>query len=196
MRACVGFIVAALCLAFAAITPADAQETKEVRFAVGYGIGYLPLMVMEDQKLLEKQTKAAGLGETKGTFVRLMNPSAMNDGLLSGHVDFSCSGIPSIITIWARTKGTSNEIKGAAGMTLMPMWLNINKPEIKSIRDFTDKDKIAVTSVKVSIPAILLQMASLKEWGPGNEHKLDRLTVSMSHPEGLAAFLSKRDITA
>jgi NitT/TauT family transport system substrate-binding protein len=76
------------------------------------------------------------------------------------------------------------------------MWLNVNKPELKSIRDFTDKDKIAVTSVKVSIPAILLQMAALKEWGPGNEHKLDRLTVSMSHPEALAAFLSKRDITA
>src|SRR5262245_21036388 len=115
MRVCVGFIVAALCLAIGMVTTANARETKEVQFAAGYGIAYLPLMVMEDQKLLEKHTRAAGLGETKATFLRLTNPAAMNDGLLSGSVDIGSSGIPSIITIWARTKGTNNEIKGAAG---------------------------------------------------------------------------------
>jgi NitT/TauT family transport system substrate-binding protein len=75
------------------------------------------------------------------------------------------------------------------------MWLNVNNPNIKSIRDLTEKDKIAVTAVKVSIPAIILQMAALKEWGKDSYAKFDPLTVSMSHPDGMAAFLSKRDIT-
>ena len=81
-------------------------------------------------------------------------------------------------------------------MVLTPMWLNVNNPAIKSIRDFTDKDKIAVTAVKVSIPAIIMQMAAMKEWGKENYAKLDPWTVSMSHPDGMAAFLSKRDISA
>ncbi len=167
-----------------------------MRITKQFGLGFLPLMVMEDQKLVEKQSKAAGLPEVKGVFMTLSNPAAMNDGLLSGQIDFGTNGPPAMITIWARTKGSGNEIKGVAGMVLTPMWLNVNNPAIKSIRDFTDKDKIAVTAVKVSIPAIIMQMAAMKEWGKDSYAKLDPLTVSMSHPDGMAAFLSKRDISA
>jgi len=172
-----------------------AAEVGEVRITKQYGLGFLPLMVMEDQKLIEKQSRAAGLAEVKGVFLTLSNPAAMNDGLLSGQIDFGTNGPPAIITIWARTKGSGNEIKGAAGMVLTPMWLNVNKPEIKSLKDLTDKDKIAVTAVKVSIPAIIMQMAALKEYGKDHYAKFDPLTVSMSHPDGMAAFLSKQDIT-
>ena len=172
-----------------------AAEVREVNFAAAYGISYLPLMVIEHNKIIERRATAAGLGDVKPVFVKLANPAAMNDGLLSGQIDFAMSGPPSIITIWARTKGSKNEIKGVAGIVLTPMWLNVNNPDIKSIRDFTEKDKIAVTSVKISIPAIILQMAALKEWGKQGYAKLDPLTVSMSHPDGLAAFLSKQEVT-
>jgi len=170
-------------------------EVSEVRITKQFGVGFLPLMAMEDQKLVEKQSKAAGLPEVKGVFMTLSNPAAMNDGLLSGQIDFGTNGPPAIITIWARTKGSANEVKGVAGMVLTPMWLNVNNPAIKTIRDFTEKDKIAVTAVKVSIPAIIMQMAAMKEWGKDSYAKLDPLTVSMSHPDGMAAFLSKRDIS-
>ena len=171
-------------------------EVSEVRITKQFGVGFLPLMVMEDQKLVEKQSKAAGLSEVKGVFMTLSNPASMNDGLLSGQIDFGTNGPPGVITIWARTKGSANEVKGVAGMVLTPMWLNVNNPAIKNIRDFTEKDKIAVTAVKVSIPAIIMQMAALKEWGKDGYTKLDAFTVSMAHPDGMAAFLSKRDITA
>ena len=191
----IGSLIAALLAAALAAAGAQA-EVGEVRITKQYGMGFLPLMVMEDQKLVEKHAKAAGLGEVKGVFMTLSNPAAMNDGLLSGQIDFGTNGPPAIITIWARTKGSGNEVKGVAGMVLTPMWLNVNRPEVKSIRDFTDKDKIAVTAVKVSIPAIIMQMAALKEWGKEHYARLDPLTVSMSHPDAMAAFLSKRDITA
>lgn len=174
----------------------SAAEVSEVRITKQYGIGFLPLMVMENQKLVEKQAKAAGLGEVKGVYLTLSNPAAMNDGLLSGQIDYGTNGPPAIITIWARTKGTGNEVKGVAGMINLPMWLNVNRPELKSLRDFTEKDKIAITAVKVSIPAIIMQMAAMKEWGKENYARLDPFTVSMSHPDGMAAFLSKKDISA
>ena len=40
-----------------------AQETKTVRFAEQFGIGYLPLSIMQDLKLVEKQAQAQGLGD-------------------------------------------------------------------------------------------------------------------------------------
>jgi len=173
-----------------------AAEVKEVRIVKQFGLGFLPLMMMEDRKLVEKHAQAAGLGDVKGTYLTLSSPSAMNDGLLSGQVDVGTNGPPSVLTIWSRTKGTANEIKAMASMITSPMWLNVNREGIRSIKDFTEKDKIALTSVKVSIPAVILQMAAAKEWGKENATKLDPLTVSMSHPDAFAAFSSKRDITA
>src|SRR6185503_19349602 len=71
------------------------------------------------------------------------------------------------------------------------------KPEIKTIKDFTEKDRIALPAVRVSIQAVILQMAAEKAFGQGQEHKLDAWTVSLSHPDGLAQMMSgKSEITA
>jgi NitT/TauT family transport system substrate-binding protein len=59
---------------------------------------------------------------------------------------------------------------------------------VKSIRDFTDKDRIAVPSVNVSFQAMLLQMAAAKEWGPENYKKLDHLTVGLGQMDAVAAM--------
>jgi NitT/TauT family transport system substrate-binding protein len=79
----------------------------------------------------------------------------------------------------------------------MPLFLNTIKPEIKTIKDFTEKDRIALPAVKVSIQAVVLQMAAEKVFGKGQEHKLDPWTVSLSHPDGLSQMMSGRsEITA
>ncbi len=70
-------------------------------------------------------------------------------------------------------------------------------PNVKTVKDFTDKDKIALPAVKVSIQAVTLQMAAEKAFGEGQQNKLDHLTVSMSHPDAQTALLSGRsEITA
>ena len=43
-------------------------------------------------------------------------------------------------------------------------------------------------SVKISMQAILLEMAVAKEFGDANYEKLDPLTVSMGHPDAFAAL--------
>jgi NitT/TauT family transport system substrate-binding protein len=166
-------------------------ETKEIRCAQQYGLSYLALMMMEDGHLVEKHAQRLGLGEVKATWAKLGGPGAMNDALLSGGLDFGTGGVPSLITLWAKTKGTGLEVRGVAALNDMPVELIVAEPRIKSIKDFGPQDKIAVTTVKISTQALLLEMAAAKEWGDENYEKLDSMTVSMPHPDALTALLSK-----
>jgi len=103
--------------AIAAVPARARAETNEVRAAQQYGLSYLALMIMEDSKLIEKQALAAGLGEVKVTWAKLGGPGAMNDALLSGSLDFGTGGVPSLITLWAKTHGTANEVKASVRST-------------------------------------------------------------------------------
>jgi NitT/TauT family transport system substrate-binding protein len=187
----VSFSVVALCgaLFFATAAPAVA-ETSEVRAAQQFGLSYLALMIMEDSRLVEKQAKAMGLGDVVVSWAKLGGPGAMNDALLSGSIDFGTGGVPSLITLWSKTRGTPQEVRGVGALNSMPVNLVTSNPNVKSIRDFTDQDKIAVTTVKVSTQALLLQMAAAKEFGDANYAKLDALTVSLPHPDAMTALLS------
>jgi NitT/TauT family transport system substrate-binding protein len=176
--------------------PAFAQ-VPEIRFARQFSMGYLQFNLMEKFQLIEKHAKAAGIAEVKVTWATFNSPAAMNDALLSGSVDIVSGGVPGLLTIWARTQGTPNAVKGIAAFTSQPVLLNTRNAAVKTIADFSDKDKIAVPAVKVSLQAILLQMAAAKQWGAANFAKLDPLTVGMSPPDSTVALLSESaDITS
>jgi NitT/TauT family transport system substrate-binding protein len=191
MRAsrCSRFIAGIALAAICAAPPARAEQS-ELRIAKQYGLGYLQMMVMEDQKIVEKNANAAGLGDLKVSWATFRSSDVMNDALISGNVDFVCLGIPGIATIWGKTRGGNNEVKAASGFNFLPLQLNTRSPNIKSIKDLTEKDKIAMPAVKVSMQAIILQMAVAQAFGDANYTKLDGLTVSMAHPDTMAAFLS------
>jgi len=164
-------------------------EVGEVRIAEQFGIAYLPLMMMRENGLIEKHAKKAGLGDIKVTWARFGSGAPMNDALLSGNLDFATGGVGPLLTIWSKTKG-SLDVKGVATLCRMPLYLTTNNPDVKSIKDFTDRDRIALPAVKVSLQARTLQMAAEQAFGPGKHEVLDRLTVSMKHPDGTAAMLS------
>lgn len=183
-----GALLVALLLA-AHLTGAAHAEVKEVRLAKQYGLSYLSLIVMEEQKLIEKHARKAGLGDIKVSWATFSSGSVMNDALLSGSVDFASGGVAPLLKLWDKTKG---EVKGVAAIDTIPLYLNSNNPNVKSIKDLTDKDRIALPAVKVSIQAVTLQMAAAKQFGQKNYEKLDKLTVSMKHPDAQAALLSPR----
>jgi NitT/TauT family transport system substrate-binding protein len=188
-------ILAAAALALAAT--AAAAQAPEIRFARQFSMGYLQFNVMEKHHLIEKHAKAAGIPDVKVTWATFNSPAAMNDALLSGSVDIVSGGVPGLLTIWARTQGTANAVKGVAAFSSQPILLNTRNPKINAITDFTEKDKIAVPAVKVSIQAMMLQMAAAKQWGQANFAKLDPLTVGMSPPDATIALLSdSADITS
>jgi NitT/TauT family transport system substrate-binding protein len=172
------------------MSAAAVSEATELRVAKQYGLGYLQMMVMEDMKLVEKHAKAAGLGDVKVNWSTFRSSDVMNDALLSGNLDFASLGTNGLATIWAKTKGTPVEVKGAAGFNFLPLALVTREANIKTVADYTEKHKIAVPAVRVSNQAILLQMAAAKQFGQTNYTKLDALTVSMTHPDAMAAILS------
>jgi NitT/TauT family transport system substrate-binding protein len=183
----------------AAIVPLTASssraEARTVRIAKQYGISYLPLTIMQERKLLESEGKKLGL-DLSTEWVRFTGGPPMNEALISGNLDFASGGVGPLVTIWSRTV-KNMKVKGIAALNAMPLYLNTIKPEIKTIKDFTEKDRIALPAVRVSIQAVILQMAAEKAFGQGQEHKLDSWTVSLSHPDGLAQMMSgKSEITA
>jgi len=175
-------------LAALAASPVRA-EVDEIHIAKQYGISYLPLMMMEDQKLVEKQAKALGLGELKVGWSTFAGGNVMNDALLSDSLQFASGGVGPLITLWAKTR-TNYEVQGVTAMNAMPLYLNTNNPNVKTLKDFSGSDKIGLPAVKVSIQAVTLQMAAEQAFGAGQEHKMDSLTVTMSHPDAQTALLS------
>ena len=145
---------------------------------------------MKHRKLVEKHAAALGVPDLKVSFSTFNGPDAMNDALLSGAVDIVSGGPPGLIIIWAKTHGTSREVRGVAGLARLPWLLNSRNPNVKTIKDFTAADKIAMPSVKSSSQAVLLEMAAAKEWGDANYEKLDPLTVSMSPSDATTGLLS------
>jgi NitT/TauT family transport system substrate-binding protein len=174
--------------------PAAPGEQKELRISKQYGLGYLPLIVLEGQKLLEKNAREAGLGELKVEWVTFGGGATANDALLSGNVDLISGGVAPAVILWDKTKGAA---KLLAALNESPVILNTSNPNVKTIKDFTEKDKIALPSVKVSIQAITLQIAAAKLFGQKDFARLDPLTVALPHPDALIALTSgKSEITA
>src|SRR5262245_11170488 len=181
---------AVIALAATLACPQNANaEANTLRVAKLFGVAYMQFMVMEDQKMIEKHAKAAGLGDITVEFNQFRSSDVMNDALISGSVDFVSLGIPGIITIWSKTKGTPIEVKASTGFNVSPLMLLVRDPSIKSLKDFKPEHKIAMPAVKVSMQAIILQMAAAKELGADKFNVLDPMTVSMAHPDATAAML-------
>jgi NitT/TauT family transport system substrate-binding protein len=173
------FFVSALIAGFAFLGFAGPSlaEVKEVRLARQLGLGYLQFYLMQELKLVEKQARAMGLGEVAARWTPLGTPTALADVLLSENVDAIGVGLPTFLTLWDRSRGA---VKAVVAMNQQPAYLNTRNPNIKSIRDYTDGDRIALPAPKVSVQAIMLQMIAEKTFGPGKYDVLDKLTVAMS----------------
>jgi NitT/TauT family transport system substrate-binding protein len=166
-------------------TPAAAEG--RIRIAQQFGIVYLLLNVAEAQQLIQKHGKAQGL-DVQVEFVRLSGGSAVNDALLSGQIDIAGAGVGPLLTIWDRTYGRQN-VRGVASLGNFPYYLVSNNPAVKTIADFSDKDRIALPAVGVSVQSRILQLASARLWGPDAWNRLDKLQVGLPHPEATAAII-------
>lgn len=172
----------------AAATATPRAEIKEVILGQQFGAVFLPAMVMENQKLVEKYLASGGMNDVSVKWAKLGGPAVLNDALLSSSVHFACQGVPSMAVIWDRTRGGIG-VKALGAVANNNIWLNTRNPNLKSLKDFTEKDRIAVPSLKVSTQAIMMHIASEQLWGKGNHTQLDHIIVAIPHPESLAAVL-------
>ena len=164
-----------------------AHAEGQIRIAEQFGIVYLLLNVAQEQKLIEKHAKVEGI-DAKVEWVKLSGGSAVNDALLSGNIESAGAGVGPLLTIWDRTKGRQN-VKGVASLGNFPYYLVSNNPAVKSIADFTDKDRIALPAVGVSVQSRVLQLASARLWGDKDFARLDKISVALPHPDAAAAII-------
>lgn len=184
------FATAMVAVGLSVVAPRLAEaEVPEVKLVLQNGSNYLPLMVMQAQNLVEKHLATKGRAGTTVTWARLAGPSAIIDSFLAGAVHFSGQGVPSTALIWDRTRNGIGA-KAISAMVASNIWLMTRKTELKSLRDLTDKDRIALPSIKTSSQALFLWTAVEQEFGAGQWARLDHLTVSLPHPDAMAAVLN------
>jgi sulfonate transport system substrate-binding protein len=179
----------AAALMFIGAIAAPRAEIGDIAVAQQFGVSFLPLMIMERDGLIESHARNAGIDKLKVNWTRFSGPSAINDGLISGQVHFAAIGAPSMITLWSKTKGNIG-VRGVSAMTTYPLYLVTRNPDVKTLKDLSAKDKIAVPSVKISTQAIMLQMAAQDIFGDGNHGKFDDFTISLSHPDAVLALMN------
>jgi NitT/TauT family transport system substrate-binding protein len=177
-------------LMMAALTAGAQAEANKVRLSRQFGFGYLPMVVIEAQQLIEKKAKAAGLGDVETEWTQRAGPAADLDALLAGQADFIGPGVPTLATIWDKTVGTPQEVRALIAMQSMPYVLVTRNPNVKTIADFTDKDKIALPAVKLTGHAIALEIEAARIWGPEHYDKLDSITITRSHGDAAAAVIA------
>ena len=180
-------VLAATALLWGLGTGVAQAAEGQLRIAQQYGIVYLLLNVAQDQQLIEKHGKAQGV-DIKVNYLQFSGGPAVNDALLSGNVDIAGAGVAPLFTLWDRTKGKQN-VKGVASLGNFPYYLVSNNPAVKTIADFTDKDRIATPAVGVSVQSRVLQYASAKLWGDKEYQRLDKLQVALPHPDAAAAII-------
>ena len=175
-------------LATSVLAPNLAHAEGEIRIAEQFGIVYLLLNVVRDQQLIEKHGKEEGI-DIKVDWTQLSGGAAINDALLSGSIDIAGAGVGPLLTIWDRTHGRQN-IKAVASLGNFPYYLVSNNPQVKTIADISDKDRIAVPAVGVSVQSRFLQYAAAKQWGDKEFNRLDKYTLALPHPDATASLIA------
>src|SRR5258708_752235 len=138
----------ALALLAALARPA-AAEVDEIKIGKQYGLPYIQFVIMEDQKVIEKNAKLHGLGDIKVNWATLGGPAQLNDGIISGAIDVAAVGLPNLITMWEKTR-TNVKVRAIAGLNFMPLLLVTRDPQIKTLKDYGEKDRIDRKSTRLN----------------------------------------------
>jgi NitT/TauT family transport system substrate-binding protein len=165
-----------------------AHAEGKIRVAQQFGIAYLILDVVQDQKLVEKHGKAQGL-DIQVEWAQISGATAMNEALLAGSLDVVSAGVPPMLTLWDRTKGKQN-VKAVAALGALPNYLLTTNPNIKTLQDFSDKDRIAVPAAGTGFQSRTLQIETAKLFGISQAKKYDAISVSLPHPDATAALIA------
>jgi NitT/TauT family transport system substrate-binding protein len=164
----------------------SAQTSLKVTFVQQRGLLYLPVDLMVSGGVLQKEATKLGLGKIEASATALSGPGPVLDAILSGAADYGTAALPSLLTLWEKTRGTANEVKAVGTVSNGAMTFYTINPNIKTLADFTEKDRIAVPTVRLSFNAMMLQMAAEQLWN--DPHRLDHLTVGLGHPDAVTAL--------
>jgi len=162
----------------------SSQESKKVVIAQQYGLGYAPLIVVQERKLIEKYYEGAQV-----EWVQLGSGGAIREAIAAGTVDIGSMGVPPFLISWDKELG----VRVISALCKMPNGLQTYHEEIETLNDITTDMKIALPSPG-SIQHILLSMACEKQLG--DPIALDNQIIAMTHPDGANALINQVEIDA
>ena len=160
------------------------QKKYEISIAEQFGIAYAPLAIMKEQKILEKKLPGITVH-----WKQFGGPTAIREGMLSGEIQIGFMGPAPVLV------GIDNGMpwKYATGISFNEVAIVTDKPNVKTLADFTPQDRIAILSPACTQHVLLCMLA---EQQLGDAHALDTQCVSLSHPDAMQALLSDTEISA
>jgi NitT/TauT family transport system substrate-binding protein len=169
-------LVAAL-IAAAALGGGKAQAPGKITIAYQPGLGYAPLILMKQQRTIEKQFPG-----TQVEWKVLASGTPITNGVIAGDIQIGAVGVGPMLVGWAR--GVNWRV--IAPLNEGDLWLMAKDENIKTIADLRGK-RIA-TPTRTSIQAVVLRkMAEVKL---GNPRALDAGLIDLDHPDGMQALLT------
>lgn len=179
-------LILAACLTAAALTAAGCgkKEDRTIGIAEQFGIAYAPLQIMKEKGLLEEKLPGVTVN-----WKQFGGPTGIREGMLNGEIDFGFMGVAPVLI------GIDNGMKWryATGISANQVAIVTADENVKSLKDLTEKDRIAILSPACTQHVLLCMLA---EQQLGDAHALDNQLVSMSHPDSVNALLSGTEITA
>ena len=174
-------VVAVLVLGIGAASSAqgasEATRPDSITIAYQFGVGYAPLMIIKQQRLLEKAYPGLRV-----EWKQLASGTPITDGIIKGDIQIGAMGTGPFLVGWAR--GINWRV--IAPLDEADLWLMARDSSIRTVADLRGK-RIA-TPTATSIQAVALRkMAQVKL---GNPRALDSSLISMDHPDGMQALLS------
>jgi len=82
---------------------AFADEVSTITLISQHGLPYLPLMVTENLKLVEKHAARLGVPNLKTDYRTLGGTQSLVDALIGGQMHFGIAGVPGLATLWDKT---------------------------------------------------------------------------------------------
>lgn len=172
-----------LAAVFAAGSPA-AADTTALRIMRPLDIDALPLVVMEHEHLIERAAQSMGLGSVTVTWA-VPDKGGIPTTLGDGRADLAMVDLVPFLIAADAGPGAGTRLQAIGAVLQRPYVLVTRNKAVHTIRDFRDSDRIAVPALKVSGPAVMLEMAAAQEWGSAAYARLDPLVVA--RPDAVAA---------
>ena len=193
-------LILLFCVTFPIFAASPAKPPQHVVVSYQENIGFLPLMVMQDKQLFEKHAEALGINLSVD--YALVPDKEIPESISSGAVQIIGSSVTAFADIWSAHNGFyKKNYKAISGLSSFPYILTSNNPNVKSLADFKEGDRIAISEKDRSLPAQILMMAQEQIFATDTDRKIndklkDRL-VSMTPYDGMRMLIARKNgITA
>ena len=167
----------AIVVATSAFGGGQAVAPDKVVIAYQPGMGYAPLIIMKNQRTLEKRYPGLQV-----EYRVLPSGTAITNGMISEQIHVGAMGTGPFLVGYAR----GIDWKMIAPLNEADLWLMAKDPNIKTIADL--KGKRIATPTNTSIQAAMLR--KMAEVRLGDSKALDAGLLAMDHPDAMQALLA------